>query len=114
MPERMRKIHVFDWIGPAGRHSSRSDRIAAVTRRITIVRMKVARFELMPSTPILPNRAVRPAKNAEPSANRTQLSRMFMHSTPRTKCERLPALLHVSDHFDGGDSPDTGFSFSSK
>ena len=38
------------------------------------VRMKVARFELTPATPILPNSAVRPAKNADPIANNVQCS----------------------------------------
>jgi hypothetical protein len=44
-----------------------------VTIRMTIVRMKVAMFELIPATPSLPNSAVSAAKKAEPSANRTQL-----------------------------------------
>src|SRR5664279_2031015 len=52
----------------------------AVTNRITIVRISVARFELRPATPSLPRMAVSPAKNAEPSANRSQGASAFMSS----------------------------------
>src|ERR1051325_2841887 len=64
---------------PAGRaHSLRRLRMPAVTTRITRVRRKGARWELIPATPSLPNSAVSAAKNAEPSANSSQLSRRFM------------------------------------
>jgi hypothetical protein len=71
--EAERYVHVFDEIAVAGRHSARSVSIAAVTPKMTIVRMIVARFELMPATPILPKNAVSPANKAEPSAKNTQL-----------------------------------------
>ena len=50
----------------------------AVTPMMTTVRIRVARLELMPATPSLPNSAVSAAKKAEPSANRIQLALTFM------------------------------------
>lgn len=47
--------------------------MAAVIARMITVRISVARFEFIPSTPILPKMAVRPAKNAESSANHCQV-----------------------------------------
>ncbi|GAB4417186.1 MAG: hypothetical protein OHK0056_26000 [Bacteriovoracaceae bacterium] len=43
------------------------------TMRITIVRINVARFELISETPIFPKRAVNAAKNAEAKAKNFQL-----------------------------------------
>ena len=52
-----------------GSHSRRQETITALMPRITVVRIKVARFELISDTPFLPKIAVRPAKNADPMAN---------------------------------------------
>src|SRR3954469_1219119 len=59
-------------------HSARSDRMPAVTTRITMVRIKVAMLELMPATPSLPNSAVSAANRAEPKAKATHEGKMFI------------------------------------
>src|SRR5581483_1163866 len=61
--------------------SARACTRPALNSRITTVRIRVARFELMPATPTLPRMAVSPAKPAEPSANSSQLSFMASPAT---------------------------------
>ena len=48
--------------------------MAAATHRITTVRIRVAKSELIFSTPILPNRAVSAAKQADSTAQNCQLA----------------------------------------
>ena len=43
----------------------------ADTTKITRVLIKVAKFELIPATPIFPKSAVNPAKKADPNANQS-------------------------------------------
>src|SRR5476651_1717448 len=80
-----------------GSHSRRKEMMPAETKRITTVRINVARFELISETPTLPKMAVSAAKAAEPRANHCQpyctgasigfpflIMRTYRHST-RTK-----------------------------
>jgi len=71
-PERIRKVRALVSSDSGVCHSFLIVSNAAVTSKITTVRMNVARLELMEVTPIFPKIAVRAAKIAEPSAKSLQ------------------------------------------
>src|SRR6266446_909690 len=64
----MRKIQVCFPIEPYSAPFVVKAAINQLKKRITLVRIAVARFELMPVTPIFAKRAVTPANSAERSA----------------------------------------------
>ena len=57
--------------------------------RMTTVRMKVARFELISATPSLPKIEVKAAKNAAPKAKTIQLDDKFMGLSPADRAWRV-------------------------
>src|SRR5579862_860484 len=71
MPERIRKIHVRLAMAENG-WLLVARAMAQAKIKMTTVRMAVARFESMCSTPTLASTAVSPAKNAESKAHRNQ------------------------------------------
>src|SRR5260370_25875171 len=68
----MRKIHVLVEIGPVWLNWPLANRISARLISTITVRIRVARSELMSSTPILAKIAVSAAKTAESTAQGSQ------------------------------------------
>lgn len=65
MPERIRNTHVLRPMARTWLIVPVAMTIPHVSRRIIVVRMAVARLELMSLTPILANMAVRAANSAD-------------------------------------------------
>src|SRR5260370_20285755 len=76
----MRKIQVCFPIEPNSAPFVVKAAINQLKKRITLVRIAVARFELMPVTPIFAKTAVTPANSAERSA---QISHSICYGYPQ-------------------------------
>ena len=79
-PDNTRKSHVRDEMFPKHHCDLLNEAIVQVKRRITVVRIAVAKFESTLVTPIFARIAVAPAKSAESS---DQVSQLFI-------CRREP------------------------
>jgi hypothetical protein len=92
MPERISKIQVLLPIVEMGWvFVNRATDHAKI--RITTVRIAVAKFELMCSTPTLASTAVSPAKNAESNAQMNQFI-SFRPPSLQTALASYPAVAH--------------------
>ena len=74
-PDNARKSHVRREMVPNDQSDRVHEAIIQVKRRITVVRIAVAKFESMPVTPIFARTAVAPAKTAE---SNDQVSQLFI------------------------------------
>src|SRR5438132_2024292 len=77
-PDNPRKSHVRNEMVPKDQCDRVKEAISQVKRRITVVRIAVAKFESIAVTPILARTAVAPAKRAERS---DQASQLFIYAS---------------------------------
>ena len=68
MPDKMRKIKLFEFNVKGFTHSRRIATSAIKNMIITIVLIRVAVFDGRPATPTFANIAVNPANTADPNA----------------------------------------------
>src|ERR1700730_12024445 len=107
MPERTRKIHVFL---PMDQNSIRVVPAAMlqVKTRITVVRIAVARLELISVTPTFARSAVAPANNAESNAQNSHCIRIQPPSSSGLDCTARNQFLEYDKDQQQGAAHDFG------